>query len=147
MWKINEDGTVAKNKRNGYTMYACAAVIINDQYEARIDEMFDTIDEAKDALAKIVAEDNAEEAKKLWQIDDDGNAHCPRGKIFRTKLSVDKLPFPYVIVKYIDVIGIEGMETLAFAETDDEARQVIKEFVDKFNEEDEDDEDDAEAIT
>ena len=143
MWKINEDGTGAENKRNGYTMYACPVVIINDQYETHIEEMCDTLDEAKAVLAKIVAEDNAEEAKKLWQIDDNGNAHCPRGKIFRTKLSVNKLPFAYVIVKYIDVIGIEGMETLAFAETDDEARQVIKEFADKFNDEDTDlDEDD-----
>ena len=142
MWKINEDGTVAKDKRNGYTMYACAAVIINDQDETRIEEMCDTLDEAKAALAKIVAEDNAEEDKKLWQIDDDGNAHCPCGKIFRTRLFVDKLPFPYVIVKYIDVIGIKGMEALAFAETDGKARQVIKEFVDKFNEEDDAEDDD-----
>ena len=135
MWKINEDGTRAENKRAGCTAYVRAAVIVNDEYETRIQSMHATLDEAKAALAKFVADENAEYAKDLWQIDDDGNAHCPTGKIFRTKINADKIPFAFAVIKHTDVIGIESMETLTFTKTEAEARDFIAETVDQLNEE------------
>ncbi len=133
MWKINEDGTRAENKRAGCTAYARAAVIVNDEYETRIESTYGTLDGAKAALAKFVADENAEYAKDLWQIDDDGNAHCPTGKIFRTKITADKIPFTFAVIKHTDVIGIESMETLTFTETEAEARDFIAETVFKLN--------------
>ena len=61
MWTIDNTSTRAEHKRCGYTAFACAAVIINDEYETRIHSMHATLDEAKAALAKFVAEENAEE--------------------------------------------------------------------------------------
>lgn len=133
MWKLNADGTHAKNKRAGCTAFVTAAVIVNDEYETHIESMHDTLDEAKAALSKFVTDENAEEAKDLWQIDDDGNAHCPTGKIFRTKINGDKIPFAFAVIKHTDVIGIESMETLTFTKTDDEARDFIAETVFKLN--------------
>lgn len=135
MWKLNADGTHAKNKRADCTAFVTAAVIVNDEYETRIESMHATLDEAKAALSKFVTDENAEEAKDMWQIDDDGNAHCPTGKIFRTKINGDKIPFAFAVIKHTDVIGIESMETLTFTKTDDEARDFIAETVFKLNEE------------
>lgn len=135
MWKLNAEGTHAVNKSADCTAFVTAAVIVNDKYETRIESMHDTLDEAKTALAKFVADENAEYAKDLWQIDDDGNAHCPTGKIFRTKINADKIPFAFAVIKHTDVIGIESMETLTFTKTDDEARDFIAETVAKLNEE------------
>lgn len=135
MWKLNENGTRAENKRAACTAHICAAVIVNDEYETRIASMHDTLVEAKAALAKFVADENAEEAKDLWQLDDDGNAHCPTGKIFRTKINIGNIPFAFAVIKHTDVIGIESMETLTFTKTDDEARDFIAETVFKLNEE------------
>ena len=62
MWKIDDTGTRAEYKRCTGTAFACAAVIVNDEYgETSIHSMHDTLDEAKAALAKFVAEENAEE--------------------------------------------------------------------------------------
>ena len=133
MWKLNDDGTHAKNKRADCTAFVTAAVIVNDKYETHIESMHDTLDEAKAALANFVATENAEEAKDLWQIDDDGNAFSPDGKIFRTKINGDKIPFAFAVIKHTDVIGIESMETLTFTKTDDEARDFIAETVAKLN--------------
>ena len=133
MWKLNDEGTRAVNKRNEYTAYICAAVIVNDEYETRIESMHKTIDEAKAALANFVAKENAEEAKDFWQIDDDGNAFSPDGKIFRTKINADKIPFTFAVIKHTDIIGIESLETLTFTKTDAEARDFIAETVFKLN--------------
>ena len=133
MWKINAEGTRAENKRRDYTAFVTAAVIVNDEYETRIESMHGTLDEAKTALANFVADENAEEANDLWQIDDDGNAHCPTGKIFRTQINHNNIPFAFAVIKHTDVIGIENMETLTFTGTDDEARDFIAETVAKLN--------------
>ena len=54
MWIINADDTHAKNTRAGCTAFVTAAVIVNDEYETRIESMHDTLDEAKAALSKFV---------------------------------------------------------------------------------------------
>lgn len=135
MWKLNEAGTRAENKRAGCNAFVTAAVIVNDEDETRIESMHDTLDEAKAALAKFVADENAEEAKDFWQIDDDGNAHSPTGKIFRSRLNGYRLPFLFAVFKHTNVAGIESMETLTFTKTDDEARDFIAKTVAKLNDE------------
>ena len=135
MWKINADDTHAKNNRANCTAFVTAAVIVNGEYETRIESMHNTLDEAKAALSKFVATENAEEAKDLWQIDADGNAVSPDGKIFRLKLPPNGLvSAQYIIVK--KTYGVfDSTEFLGFAENLSKARDFIAETVFKLNEE------------
>ena len=135
MWKLNADGTHAKNKRADCTAFVTAAVIVNDEYETRIESMHDTLDEAKAALSKFVATENAEEAKDLWQIDNDGNAFSPNGKIFRLKLPPNGLvSAQYIIVKKTKGV-FDSTEFLSFAEDLNASCQIIESFAAKLNDE------------
>ena len=142
MWKLNDDGTHAKNKRADCTAFVSAVVIINGEDETRIESMHDTLDEAKAALSKFVTDENAEEAKDLWQIDDDGNAFSPNGKIFRLKLPPNGLvSAQYIIVKKTKGI-FDSTEFLSFAEDLNESCRIIESFAAKLNDEICDTEDD-----
>lgn len=135
MWIINADDTHAKNKRAGCTAFVTAAVIVNDKYETRIESMHDTLDEAKAALSKFVTDENAEEAKDLWQIDDDGNAFSSDGKIFRLKLPPNGLVSDqYIIVKKTKGV-FDSTEFLSFAEDLNESCRIIESFAIKLNDE------------
>lgn len=142
MWKLNDNGTHAKNKRADCTAFVTATVIVNGEYETRIESMHDTLDEAKAALSKFVATENAEEAKDLWQIDNDGNAFSPDGKIFRLKLPPNGLVSDqYIIVKKTKGV-FDSTEFLSFAEDLNASCQIIESFADKLNDEICDTEDD-----
>ena len=135
MWIINADDTHAKNKRADCTAFVTAAVIVNDKYETRIESMHDTLDEAKAALSKFVATENAEEAKNLWRIDDDANAFSPNGKIFRLKLPPNGLvSAQYIIVKKNKGV-FDSTEFLSFAEDLNESCRIIESFAIKLNDE------------
>lgn len=135
MWKINADDTHAENKRAGCTAFATAAVIVNDEYETHIESMHDTLDEAKAALAKFVADENAEESNDLWQIDDVGNAFSPAGKIFHLELPQNNhMSAQYIIVKKTHGI-FDSTEFLGFAENLSKARDFIVEAAAKLNDE------------
>ncbi len=63
MWKLDASGERAEYQQpSETTAFVCAAVIINDEYETRIHKICKTLDEAKAELAKLVAEENAEES-------------------------------------------------------------------------------------
>lgn len=135
MWKIREDGFFAENKRElnclevKFTLYSH-----RQNTQPALIASFDTAEEVKQKIAEIVHRENA---KKLWQIDADGNAFCPNGdRIFRVPLA-GEMAGDYIIVKKPKdkVAGEEGF--LCFAYDEDEALIIIKNRVDQLNAEEE----------
>ena len=120
MWEMKGDNIIV-NEKHRMKLFATAAIILQEPYEERVDELFDTVDEAKAALAKQFAQLKAEDDKRPWEIDDDGNACNERDgeKIF-VSVSVER--------------GCGGhRKNLGDFKSTNEARDFIKKLVTKLN--------------
>lgn len=133
MWEKDGDDIIV-DKRHKVRYFVTVAIVSQDEYEQRFEGFYDTVEEAKAALAKKFIQLKAEDEEEPWQIDEKGNASFGANKIIRVKLTDGIQSFGYAVVKQIFDHGKHCCdEILAHKKTDEEAREAIAEIVDELN--------------
>ena len=123
MWEKNGDDCIV-DKRHKVKYFVTIAMISQDEYEQRVEDFFDTVEEAKAALAERFVQLKAEDDEEPWEIDDDGNAY--------NNVTGERIFVTVTVLK--QERGCGGYrKNLGDFKTTDEAEDFIKKLVAKLN--------------
>ena len=123
MWEKNGDDCIV-DKRHKVKYFVTIAMISQDEYEQRVEDFFDTVEEAKAALAERFVQLKAEDDEEPWEIDDDSNAY--------NNVTGERIFVTVTVLK--QERGCGGYrKNLGDFKTTGEAEDFIKKLVDELN--------------
>ena len=123
MWEKNGDDCIV-DKRHKVKYFVTIAMISQDEYEQRVEDFFDTVEEAKAALAERFVQLKAEDDEEPWEIDDDGNAY--------NNVTGERIFVTVTVLKQERGCG-GHRKNLGDFKTTGEAEDFIKKLVDELN--------------